>query len=91
MGAVIAVTLSMLWYLAENGEEGAMVEVINVKANYEMLTAENKITVDNLVDFLHARQEKHERELLDAIKECEEGRAEGPYRSVEELMAALDA
>lgn len=68
-----------------------MVEVIKVSTNYDMLTTENKLTVDNLIDFLHARQELHEKELIDAIKECEDGKAEGPYHSVEELMAALDA
>ncbi len=68
-----------------------MVEVIKVSPNYDMLTTENKLTVDNLIDFLHARQELHEKELIDAIKECEDGKAEGPYHSVEELMAALDA
>lgn len=49
------------------------------------------MTVDNLIDFLHARQKMHEKELLDAIKECEEGKAEGPYHTVKEVMAALDA
>ena len=62
-----------------------------MNSNYDALTEENKATVDNLIDFLHARQELHEKELLEAIKECEEGRAEGPYHSVKELMAALDA
>ena len=66
-------------------------EVLKVNSNYDALTEENKATVDNLIDFLHARQELHEKELLEAIKECEEGRAEGPYHSVKELMAALDA
>lgn len=68
-----------------------MAEVINVSTNYDDLTAENKMTVDNLIDFLHARQKMHEKELLDAIKECEEGKAEGPYHTVKEVMAALDA
>lgn len=62
-----------------------------MNSNYDALTEENKATVDNLIDFLHNRQELHEKELLEAIKECEEGRSEGPYHSVKELMAALDA
>lgn len=62
-----------------------------MSSNYDTLTAENKVTVDNLIDFLHARQELHEKKLLDAIRECEEGKADGPYHSVREVMAALDA
>ncbi len=67
-----------------------MFEVISLNKNYDELTEENKITVDSMIDFLYERQESHKRELLDAIKECEEGKTEGPYHSVEELIAALD-
>ena len=36
------------------------------------------------------RQEKHEKELLDAIQEYEKGNYVGPFHSVKELMADLD-
>ena len=41
--------------------------------NYAILTDRNKAIADSFIDFLAARQEKHEKELLDAIQECEKG------------------
>lgn len=62
-----------------------------MSSNYAILSDENKAAADSFIDFLAARQEMKEKELLDAIKECDEGKAEGPYHSVAELMAALNA
>lgn len=48
--------------------------------------------IEKFIEGLKAdRQEKHEKELLDAVQECENGNCVGPFHSVEELMADLDA
>ena len=58
--------------------------------NYAMLTDRNREIVDSFIDFLVERQKKHEKELLDAIHECENGDCIGPFNSVDELMEELD-
>ncbi len=68
-----------------------IVEAKLMSGNYDTLSVENRISVDNFIDFLAARQEKHEKELLEAIKECESGECIGPFHSVDELMAELNA
>ncbi len=62
-----------------------------MSGNYAILTDRNKATADSFIDFLAARQEKHEKELLDTVQECENGDYVGPFHSVEELMADLNA
>ena len=59
--------------------------------NYAVLTDRNKAVVDSFIDFLAARQERHEKELLDVVQECENGDYVGPFHSIEELMAELYA
>ena len=58
--------------------------------NYAMLTDRNREIVDSFIDFLVERQKKHEKELLDAVRECENGDCIGPFNSVDELMEELD-
>ena len=62
-----------------------------MSGNYNILTDENKKTADAFIDFLAARQELHEKELIETIKEYENGKAKGPFFSVEELMKDLYA
>lgn len=57
--------------------------------NYAVLTDRNREIVDSFIDFLVERQKKHEKELLDAIRECENGDCIGHFNSVEELMTDL--
>ncbi|MCR4908482.1 MAG: hypothetical protein K5985_06580 [Lachnospiraceae bacterium] len=59
--------------------------------NYAILTDENKLVVNEFIDFLVAKQERREQVILDSIKEYEDGLAAGPFNSVEELMADLNA
>lgn len=59
--------------------------------NYSVLTEENKIIADNFIDFLFFRQKSNSDETMEAMREVEEGRAVGPFHSVEELMADLYA
>ncbi len=66
-------------------------EVKLMSGNYAILTDKNKEIADTFIDFLASKQEKHENEILEAIKEYEEGDAAGPYESVDELMADLYA
>lgn len=49
------------------------------------------INYNCFIDFLAAKQEKREMDILDALKEYEEGRAVGPFHSVSDLMADLYA
>ena len=62
-----------------------------MSGNYAILTDRNKEAVDSFIDFLVARQERHEKELLEVVQECESGDYVGPFHSVEELMAELYA
>ena len=92
MGSGQAVALSMRIRLVETGKEEAMMTAEAVMSgNYAILTDRNKATADSFIDFLAARQEKHEKELLDTVQECEKGNYVGPFHSVEELMADLYA
>ena len=68
-----------------------MIAEAAMSGNYAILTDRNKAVADSFIDFLAARQEMHEKELLDAVQECEKGDFVGPFHSVEELMADLDA
>ena len=59
--------------------------------NYAVLTDTNKMVVDSFIDFLYAKQEAHEQELLSLLQEYEDGKTVGGFHSVDELMEDLYA
>ncbi len=62
-----------------------------MNAVYNQLSDANRNIVDNLVEFLFARQKKNEKETLDAIRDADAGRTIGPFNSIDDLTKALDA
>ncbi len=61
-----------------------------MNGRYAELNPRNKKIADEFIDFLYFRQTQHEKELMEAIRDCEEGRTEGPYDSLEALTDALN-
>ena len=57
-----------------------------MNANYNALTVDNRVLVDEFIDFLFARQEQNKKETLEAMKEYEEGKSIGPFNSVKDFM-----
>jgi len=62
-----------------------------MNANYGALTVENRNIIDDMVDFLFAKQQKNEAETLAAMRDADAGRTIGPFYSIDDLMEALDA
>ena len=62
-----------------------------MNANYGALTAANRDVIDDMIDFLFAKQQKNEAETLAAIRDADAGRTIGPFYSINNLMEALDA
>lgn len=59
--------------------------------SYAILNEQNRAAADSFIEFLALRQEEHEQELLETLREYEEGRSVGPFETVDELMADLYA
>lgn len=68
-----------------------LAEVSIMSENYAILTDAHKIMVDSYIDFLADKQDRFEKNILDAIEEYESGKAIGPFSTIESLMAALNA
>lgn len=65
--------------------------VTAVNANYAALSMANRSIIDEMVDFLFAKQQKNKQETLEAIRDADEGRTVGPFSSIDDLTEALDA
>lgn len=62
-----------------------------MNANYGALTVANRNVIDDMVDFLFAKQQKNEAETLAAMHDADTGCTIGPFNSIDDLMEALNA